>query len=368
MISRRHFLGGLLAFSSLPGLGATRPAGTGRRLVLIHLLGGNDGLNTVVPSTDPRYRKARAGLALPTGELLALGSGLGLHPSLAPLHELWQRRQLAIVQGVGYPSPNRSHFLSSDIWHSGATRVGGSDGWLGRLAALRGWDTLQVDQQSLCRALWGGEALCVDPGQEARLDWPPQLLRPLAGLYARAEHPHLRKTYADMQSLARRPCVGERWKGAPLRQALGTMLELWPRGRIFHTSLGGFDTHGGQPERHARALGELATALADFYAELQRRDWHKETLVLVYSEFGRRVEVNASLGTDHGGAGPVLLLGGAVKGGFYGEHPELGNLLDGDLRHGVDFRQVYASVLSGWFETDSRSILGGSFDTIPCWA
>ncbi|MFN8610526.1 MAG: DUF1501 domain-containing protein [Vulcanimicrobiota bacterium] len=363
-MKRREFLQGLLALGAFSALGRPVQAAATRRLVMIHLFGGNDGLNTVVPWKDPAYIRARPGLALK--EVLPLHSGLGFHPALAPLLPLWQRGKLAVVQGVGYPEPNRSHFISSDIWQSAG--LNSNDGWLGRLAAGRGWDTVQVDDRSLCRALWqppgaSRVSLCVRSDQPAPPTRPAWMQATLAGLYGGCEQTYLGRTYARLGA-----CQGEHWTGAPLQASLRAMLDLWPQGRLFHTSLGGFDNHSDQLNKQSKALGELATALAEFYGELQRRGWEKDTLICVYSEFGRRVEENASGGTDHGGAAPCFLLGGGVKGGLYGEHPSLTRLVDGDLSPGFDFRQVYASILEDWLEADARNVLGREFGKISCWA
>ncbi len=363
-MKRRDFLQGLLAlgaFSVVPApAAATRP----RRLVMIHLFGGNDGLNTVIPWTDPAYRRARPTLA--QSQVLKLSAGLGLHPALSPLLPLWQRGKLAVVQGVGYPEPNRSHFLSADIWQSAG--LSSQDGWLGRLAAARGWDSVQVDNRSLCRALWqppdsGRVPLCLRSDQPAPPARPAWMQSALDGLYAGCEQRHLARNYAHLKS-----CQGQHWEGPPLQASLRTMLDLWPQGRLFHTSLGGFDNHSDQLTKQARALAELATAVAEFYTELQRRGWERDTLICVYSEFGRRVEENGSGGTDHGGAAPCFLLGGGVKGGLYGEHPSLTRLMDGDLMMQYDFRQLYASILEDWLGADARQVLGREFGKISCWA
>ena len=361
--TRRQFLTGVLALGAFASLPKVARAGQ-KRLVMIHLFGGNDGLNTVIPHSDAAYRKARPSLALK--DVLPIAAGLGLHPALKPLLPLWQRGSMAIVQGVGYPDPNRSHFISTDMWQSAGART--PDGWLGRLAASQGWDTVQVDDSSLCRALWtppGSRSvpICVQHDQPAPVPRPAWMQSALNQLYSSSDQTHLGATFAKMQS-----CQGEHWDGPPLSASLRAMLDLWPQGRIFHTSLGGFDTHGNQGPRQSEVLGQLAVALAEFYGELQRRAWDKETLIVVYSEFGRRVEENASQGTDHGGAAPLFLLGGKVKGGLYGEHPSLTNLVDGDLAHGYDFRQVYATILEDWLGAESRIVLGREFGKIAWWA
>ena len=356
MIGRRDFLKGCLALGALSVLPVSAGQRSARKLVLIHLFGGNDGLNTVVPVGDGLYRKLRPQLALAAGQVLTLQKGLGLHPALADLHTLWGRGKLAILQGVGYADPNRSHFISTDIWQSaGSSR---EQGWLGKLAQQQNWGAVQVDDTALVRALWSEQnTLCYRPESE-RLSLPSEL----DALYSQSP---LRQVYAGMKELPR--CPGQAWKGAPLRQKLGGVLDLWERGRVFHTSLGGFDTHGDQLNRQHQALHELGSGLSDFYAELLRRGWEKDCCIAIYSEFGRRVEANASGGTDHGGAGPVFLLGGGVAGGLYGEHPSLSQLQDGDLRHATDFRQVYASLLEGWLEVDSAAVLGSKFEKLGCW-
>jgi len=293
---------------------------------------------------------------LPSSRLLPLKHGLGLHPALQRLHALWGQGKLAVLQGVGYADPNRSHFISSDIWQgAGCDR---RQGWLGKLADQQGWDCVQVDDGALVRALWSERSPLCYQNDAPVLD----LSNRLDSLWANSP---LKNVYAQLKRLPK--CPGQAWKGAPLRQKLGGVLDLWDMGRIFHTSMGGFDTHGDQLSRQHKALQELATSLADFYAELVRRGWEKDVCVMVYSEFGRRVEENASAGTDHGGAGPVLLLGGGVAGGLYGEHPSLSQLRDGDLVHTLDFRQIYASLLEGWLQVDSKAVLGSKFETLGCW-
>jgi len=363
-MNRRSFLQGLLAMGAFSMLPAPGRASGVRRLVMIHLFGGNDGLNTVIPVSDPAYRRARPGLA--QSRVLPLQSGLGLHPALQPLLPLWQRGKMAVIQGVGYPEPNRSHFLSSDMWQSAG--LSSQDGWLGRLAAARGWDSVQVDDRSLCRALWQPcdsvrVPLCLRTDQAAPPPRPAWMEEALESLYRECPERTLAANFAHLKD-----CRGQHWQGPPLQASLSAMLDLWPQGRLFHTSLGGFDNHSDQLNKHARALNELASGLAEFYGQLQRRGWEKDTLICVYSEFGRRVEENASGGTDHGGAAPCFLLGGGVKGGLYGEHPSLTQLVDGDLALHYDFRQVYASILEDWLATDSREVLGREFGKISCWA
>ena len=363
-MKRRDFLQGLLALGAFSALPTIARGAAPRRLVMIHLFGGNDGLNTVIPWTDPAYKRARPTLA--QSQVLQLRSGLGLHSALQPLLPLYQRGKMAIVQGVGYPDPNRSHFISADIWQSAG--AAGQDGWLGRLATTKGWNSVQVDDRSLCRALWPPQGssqvpICLRSDQPAPAPRPAWMEAALNGLYQGCGQRHLANNYKQLKQ-----CQGQHWQGPPLQASLNAMLDLWAQGRLFHTSLGGFDNHSDQLNKQAKALAELAGALAWFYGELQRRGWEKDTLICVYSEFGRRVEENGSGGTDHGGAAPCFLLGGGVKGGLYGEHPSLTRLVDGDRAMQYDFRQIYASILEDWLGADARQVLGREYGKISCWA
>ena len=193
----------------------------------------------------------------------------------------------------------------------------------------------------------------------------------LAQLYAGHADVHLKSTFSDMlrleDKLSRCKCPGEKMEGKELDLSLRWILELLPEARVFHTMMSGFDTHSEQLGRHHQSLDKLATALAAFWQGLEQRGWADSTTVMVFSEFGRRVEENLSAGTDHGTAGPVFLLGKAVKGGWLGEYPSLSQLQDGDLRHHVDFRQVYGGILEDWLEVDSHKILGGQYDALRCF-
>lgn len=343
-LTRRGFLAGVAASAVLLLGDLPAHAAPGRKLVMVHLFGGNDGLNTLVPRGSARYRRARPSLALAEDALLPLGHGMAAHPALGPLLPHWERGRVAAVQGVGYPDSSLSHFHSTEVWHT----AGRDRGWLG----ATGLEGVGVDPEP---TLVLGEALRVRDPQEFRLDLPEPERALLRGLYAR--HDRLGPTWARMEEGMRRlgrPCPGEAMPPGDAGQALSAVLRLLDTARVFHVTLGGFDTHSGQADRHARALGEAAAALAAFARAAP------DTLVVVYSEFGRRVEENASGGTDHGAAGPVLLLG-PVRPGLHGEHPSLADLEDGNLRHAVDFRQVYATVLRDWLGLDPNPLLGGSF-------
>lgn len=345
-----------------------------RLLVLVELSGGNDGLNTLVPYTDPLYYQLRPQLALPRDQVLPLSPTLALHPALAPLKPLWSQGHLAIVRGVGYPSPNRSHFRSIDIWESAsdADEVL-DDGWLARLlAGAPRPEALVADGLVL-----GGDVgpLEGDGVRAIVMQDPEQLVRQARRLSRNAREVrdpslrHILEVRSHLQQAVDR--IAARLKGseAPPVELPGGKFGRSLRGLVrilaaglpvpvVKLSLGSFDTHAGQLGTHARLLGELAQGLAGLARVLQDLGLWERTLVMTYSEFGRRPAQNASGGTDHGTAAPHFLLGGAVRGGLYGRQPRLDQLRAGDLAHHVHFRDVYATVARRWFGL-TEDFLGG---------
>jgi uncharacterized protein (DUF1501 family) len=392
MPSRRDFLrhSSLLALApAVPGfLAATaraaRPGPDARVLVVVQLDGGNDGLNTVVPFGDDHYGRLRPALRLPPNQLVKVQGGIGLHFGLRPLGKMLEKGQLAAIQGVGYPNPNRSHFRSMAIWHSARfdPEEHNGLGWLGR--ALDG-----------ARAPQGGEPGALYVGMEA----PPVALRgrrstasALARLedfaFAGGNDPHnalsgpdgddlaafVRRTtldaYATAQRLeeaARTKDGGVSYPSGELAQRLRLVSRLLKSGfgtRVFYTLQPGYDTHAQQFIVHAGLLDDLARALAAFFEDLSAAGLAERVAVLCFSEFGRTIKENASGGTDHGTAGPVLLLGPAVKGGLAGKPPSLTDLVAGEPRMTVDFRQVYATVLRDWLGLDPKAAAGGDFERL----
>ena len=368
-------------------LRSSAPSIDGRgTLVVVTLYGGNDGLNTVIPYQDANYLSARGALGYQPKEVLPIGEGLALAPALKGLKGLWDHGELAIVRGVGYPDPNRSHFRSMDIWQSGVPDHAVATGWLGRWLDASGTDpmrTLSVGP-TLPHLLAGekssGSAIAAGPVSLNGTD--SQLLKAFGALadpYA-GEAPwaaRVAQTGADFltvqhtvaDALAHQPAPpsgsasgagGSNLEGAAPTGAaakgggaLSTQLDLVARlinagvpTRVYSVSLGGFDTHAAEKDTHARLLGELDAALTSFLSSLHNTPQGKKVVVFAYSEFGRRVAANASAGTDHGTAAPVFVAGPAVRGGFYGDEPPLTNLDDGDLRFTTDFRSVYATLLN----------------------
>jgi len=344
-----------------------------RLLVLVELKGGNDGLNTVVPYADPAYAGLRPRLAVPRDQVLQLDPQTGFHPALEPLMAPWKNRELAVVQGVGYPDPNLSHFRSIDIWDtaSGSNEYL-TEGWLARaFAAAPAPAAFAADAV----VVGGAEMGPLRGGVRAiALANPEQFLR-----QARYAAPAGQARNAALQHILR---VEENIAQAAARlsgnRAFATPFPAHPFGNAVRTAaqlvageagvaaikiaLGGFDTHSGQPARHAqllKALAEGLDALKQALVELGRWD---SALIMTYSEFGRRPRENLSNGTDHGTASVHLLLGGRVKGGLYGLPPALSRLDgNGNLPYAVDFRDVYATVLERWWGTDSARALRGRF-------
>jgi uncharacterized protein (DUF1501 family) len=334
-----------------------------RILLLVELKGGNDGLNTVIPYADPLYRQMRPGIAVPRERTLQLDERVGLHARLEPLMESWQARDLAIVQGVGYPNPNRSHFRSIEIWDTGSSSSQTlSEGWVARALDGRtlprgaGVDSIAVDNNPLPLMGPGLRTIVMQDAENFLRQAEAMKDRPGLGDDGNPALRHLLNVRQEINSAA----VGLRDKlrdgQAPAHAyspdaGMGRQLDVATRIVLagvpvlaLKVALGGFDTHANQVQTHERLLGILAANLATLRRNLIAASLWNDVVVMTYSEFGRRVKQNASGGTDHGSAAPHVVMGGAVKGGLYGAHPSLADLADGDLRHSVDFRNLYATV------------------------
>ncbi|HEV2783094.1 MAG TPA: DUF1501 domain-containing protein [Actinophytocola sp.] len=354
-------------------------------LVVVTLYGGNDGLNTVIPAADPAYQDARHELAYQPEEVLDLGEGLGLNPGMAGMKKLWDARKLAIVRGVGYPEPDHSHFRSMAIWQTASPDRPATAGWLGRWLDATGDDPMRaLSVEPTLPPLLAGERVAGASLPESGLRLPTGPLgeaflalgAPQPGEAADAAR--AARSIADLREAARLlgeararqdeepPEDEERTKGASAggRGALGAQLDLVATlieaalpTRAYSVSLGGFDTHADERGTQQRLLTELDAALSGFVERMQRTDRGRAVVVLVYSEFGRRVRANASHGTDHGTAGPAFLLGERIRGGFHGRQPGLTDLVDGDLKETTDFRDIYATLLAGVLDADAGRIL-----------
>lgn len=386
MLSRRHFFhhsAGILGLgAAVPALWqqaacASEPHVDSPILVVLELTGGNDGLNTVIPYQDDVYHKRRPTLRVEPGKVLKLDDHVGLHPALKDLKRLWDDGHLAIVQGVGYPEPNRSHFRSMEIWQTGAVGPAPVAGWLGRLGdAHPGVDLCHVGQGSVPQALLGRKAIAQSLASIADFR-----LVPGADLPSRFPgHPpcpaleEIRHRYTLSAELASRlqnlhvESAGPADPDAvPGRLAsISSLIRADTPFRVFYTSQGGFDTHASQIYTHQQLLQTLGKAVTGFLEGLKSRDLAERVVVLIFSEFGRRLAENANRGTDHGTAAPVLIAGSPVKAGLLGKAPSLAELDEtGDPRFTVDFRDVYASLLRQWLNVDPAPILGERNAALP---
>jgi uncharacterized protein (DUF1501 family) len=378
------------AQTPVPGL----PGAVDRVLVVINFQGGNDGLNTVVPFASPDYYRFRPTLGVPQSDVLRIDDTVGLNPVLAPLKKLYDAGSVAIVQGVGYPDPDHSHFRSTEIWQTAAPGKYEPTGWLGRylddaglpkqnlfnavaisnvlpealiargtdvpaIDALRGYG-LRSDRNSADREAFQEFV------RDTTVPFNSPFLAQVAEIEDHAQRgaQELPKLVAGYKSEATYPATPLGRSLALAAQIVGSKLGT----RVLYVQHGSFDTHTTQKQTQERLLGDFANAIAAFYADLAAHGNDKRVLTMTFSEFGRRVAENASRGTDHGEAAPVFLIGGGVKGGLYGQHPDLAQLSMGNLAFTTDFRAVYATVLERWLGHRSAAIVGGSFPTLPLLA
>jgi uncharacterized protein (DUF1501 family) len=334
-----------------------------RVFVVIQLSGGNDGLNTVVPFRDAAYYSARPVIAVQPRHVLTLGGGpgadrLGFHPSLRPLMGLWESGRMAVINGVGCPNSDRSHFRALEMWHTAVETGEETRGWIARCFDGR------------------MPALGVSVGVEA-----PQALKGggMAGIHL-SEKPAVFHAEGDAGDMARaaleKSCDLLRRASASDANYPGTRFAAGLKriaalidgelgARVYHHDITGFDTHANEPATHARLWSEVSEGLRAFFADLESRGLGGRVVAMGFSEFGRRVAENGAFGTDHGAASPMFIWGGPVRGGVYGEAPDLGDLDFGDLKCTTDFRDVYATVLDGWLGANPRVVLGREFATLP---
>ncbi len=358
-----------------------------RVLVLVELKGGNDGLNTVVPYADDTYYRLRPRIGIPRTKVLALYDQVGLNPALKPLMNAWEKHELAVVQGVGYPNPNRSHFRSIEIWETGSDSDEFlMDGWISRLFANRPRpEGLAADGCVIGR---GGLGPLIGAGlRNVVMDDPhtfyrrAKVVKEITGTTGNAALDHLLQVRRDLRKAAgmiekqhrRYPALDQKFRGIGGRNGLGQQLKLAAEllmskvpVSIIKVAQGGYDTHSRQKGRHANLLTVLGKGLGAFRDSLRDAGLWDRVLVMTYSEFGRRVQENASVGTDHGTAAPHFLMGGKVKGGLYGKQPSLTQLQRGDLRHHVDFRELYATVASDWWKLPQDVVRGLNHKPVKC--
>lgn len=382
-MNRRKFLSALpatLCFGSQARFSwAAAPTGRAnyqRLLILVELKGGNDGLNTLIPYANPSYYALRPNLAVARSEVRQLDETQGLHPALETLLPIWQAKELALVQGLGYAEPNLSHFRSIEIWDTASSsRDYLQEGWLARAFALHpppkdfAADGVIIAADDPGPLTGGARSVALASPTEF------QRLARLAQTHGNSPNPalrHLLKVERDIVNAATK-LQGEHNFRTPFPQsefgravASAAQVAAMPaRVAVLRLSLAGFDTHRGQTATHARLLKDLAEGLAALRSALLELDRWRDTLILSYAEFGRRPKENQSQGTDHGTAGVHFAMGGGVKGGLYGSAPSLDRLDgEGNLFHTLDFRRLYATVLEDWWGLPSREVLGGKFASL----
>ena len=363
-------------------------------LVVVQLTGANDYMNTVIPYSNPLYHDNRPTVGIPAEDVLPIDDDLGFNPAMAPVKGLYDQGKVALINGVGYPNPNRSHFRSMDIWHTCEPERVATEGWLGRVIRdldPRGENVLTG--LNLGRGLPRAMAL---PGVPVASVGDVDSYGVLTGFADQQK----RRTALDVFARMYAPAIGsgqvmdylgqtgrdallgaELLKNAPANYTSAVEYSDSPIGRnlrgiakvllaglgtrIFYTQHAGYDTHANQGPTQTQLLSDLANAVSDFHTDLAEHDASDNVLIYVFTEFGRRVTDNGS-GTDHGSGGGSFVIGDGVKGGMYGEYPSLKeeDLLEGDLHFNVDFRSVYSTMLEKWLGLDPDPIVGGQFERL----
>ena len=412
--TRRAFLKGSLSSAALVALAPTVPQflvsasaraaeGKGETvLVVVQLSGGNDGLNTVIPYADDAYLKARPSLKVGAETVRKIDDYVGLHPSMEGFSKLLEAGQLGIIQGVGYPNPDRSHFSSMDIWHTARHGAASRDmseirshratGWLGRCLDKNFSQREQVDIPGLHLGSGSGlmplalvgeevrvasvqalEGFKLQTGGDERID---RAIKDVAAapregddLVAFVQRGTLSALDSSrrVQEAVRTYKTDVKYPDSGLAGRLKTVAQLIDAGlhtRVYYLDLDGFDTHASQAGAHAGLLTELSAAVAAFVKDLGQHGHGQRVAVVTFSEFGRRLKENASQGTDHGAAAPMFVAGGRVKPGLIGRHPSMTDLDEGDLKFHTDFRSVYAGVVEHWLGVKSEPVLGAKFEPL----
>lgn len=375
------------------------PSGKPPVLVVVQLSGGNDFMNTVVPYTDPNYYENRKTLVVKQEEALPINDDLAFHPNAGGLKDLFDRKKVAVIQGVGYANSSRSHFRAMDIWHTCEPDKVATEGWLGK--TIR---EIDPDKGNVLTAVNIGRGL---PRALAAPGVPVTSVSDLDnyGLMTGINNTEQRNAALAVFKRIYTPAVGngavmdylgqtgndvllgaERLKEAPARYSssveypdnpiaknLRDVARVHLAGlgtRILYTAQGGYDTHANQGPTHPKLLADLSEALSAFYRDLEEHDAAEEVAILVFTEFGRRIRDNGS-GTDHGSGGGAFIIGQKVNGGLYAEYPSLdpSQWLNGeDLRPTIDFRGVYATLLEQWLRIDAAPIVGGTYEQVKPFA
>ncbi|MDA0676407.1 MAG: DUF1501 domain-containing protein [Chloroflexi bacterium] len=367
-------------------------------LVILQLSGGNDYLNCIVPYQNGHYKDARPNLKITDDLVIPLDRGLGLNPGMGPVKDLYERGKVAIIHGIGYPEPNRSHFRSMDIWHTAEPTKVGDKGWLGqavreldptgsnvvtavnfgnglpRALAAPGVPVASVGDLSNYGLLTGIEGL---RQREQALATFNRIYSPAIGSGAVMDY--LGKTGQDalrgaeiLQQAPLRYNSNVEYPDSPIAKSLQGVAQVHMADlgtRVFYTQYGSFDTHADEVKTQQRLWHDISAALAAFYQDLEQAGRSDEVVVMMFSEFGRRVKDNGT-GTDHGSGGVAFLIGDQVNGGHFGEYPEIetSSLVEGDLRFNNDFRGLYTDVLEDWLSVDAKPIVQGQYEKIRPFA
>ena len=365
-----------------------------RTLVVIQLSGGNDGINTVIPYSQQIYYDSRPSLALPRDEVLQLDSDVALHPSMTGLQNLYNNNHVAIVQGVGYPNPNRSHYESMSIWQT-ASIESGSPGWIGRYLdnAKKGDSSVNaveidpllspavVGQQQTALAIESLDAFKIRPlNSMSSQTQTEEVINALDSIQCTSCQEYNNLVNAMMEAgldsltasdIVQRAASNYHTSVSYPDNDFANRLRLAAQivtsslsPQIVYLQIGGFDTHASQKDTQANLLKTVSDSISAFYKDMDSKGRANDTMIMTFSEFGRRVKENASQGTDHGTAEPMFLIGGRVSGGLYGSYPSLTDLDSGDLKFNVDFRQVYATVLQDWLGADPSQVLYSQFQKL----
>ena len=406
MITRRDLLGSSLlpvaaglaipaAFAKGAYAAAADRSTNDRVLVILQLGGGNDGLNTLIPYTDGRYYQARPQIGIKAPDVLRLNERVGLNPNLKGIKALWDAGKVAIVEGVGYPNPSYSHFQSVRIWEFADPSMANVEGWLGEYLA-KNFDPqghplggCALGQASVPAELRGptSAVTVIQSAQGFKVQGGPDRAQTAQALYAQAPPPYgvLFDTAMTTASHAITALTQAQSKYTPdavydskqklvyaaknnLAQSLELASELISTDagvKVVHVTLGGFDTHTIEEKRHDDLLAAVDQAVSAFFQDLTASGHADRVVMMSWSEFGRRVSQNGSLGTDHGAAAPMFVIGNPVKGGLYGEPPSLANLDNGNLRFTTDFRSVYRTILESYMGADASAVLSTQVPTLP---
>lgn len=385
-----HVVARALAQSPLAGVSKSG----GRCLVLVNLNGGNDGLNCIVPHGDPQYYRLRPSIAIAQSDVLHLNSHVGFNPKLRSFKRMYDKGMVAVVQGVGYPNADHSHFRSSEIWQTAAPDKYEHTGWLGRYldeAGLPSNDLFKAvavsqvlpevlvsdrtDVPAVANLAQYGLISDRNPlerrafsenSRDARLPFASPYLRHVMQI-----EDHAQRSSEELPRLIQGYRTQATYPSTPIGRSLALAAQIVGSNlgtKVLYVSHGSFDTHVNQTATQNNLLGQFSDAISAFYDDLAAHGNDRRVLTMTFSEFGRRIAENAARGTDHGEASPLFLIGGGVKGGLYGSAPDLSETNMGNLRYTTDFRSVYATVLERWLGRPSATVLNGSFAKISVLA